>query len=437
MGSLHAARPRVREGAVPRAHERRVVRVLEHGHRENASTSNLTLPIDENTRFAGAAARRSHELEQRRDVVAFLVRRVPRETQHEGLGRVVEDHVDLPHAARAACGASPIWPRAMGAYSSRNTSATLPPSDRAAWTRAAAGADRASSSKATSSRKSALRWPHFLQACWWMWPRVRRARAAPRHLFAVAQDRDDFPQHLGHVEVRAGRQLAPDALAGLVVAPLGQRRTQTVDRRVDARVRALGARAERVAEVPQRVRLARGSSAPSPSSRRKVGDWESTAMIASSEQFDRRSTSTGPSGTTKSESDRARGRLAVALPRRRVLDGGRGPERVRRRRRRARRGPSRGGRRHPRRLGRRRRGQAGGRAPGQRRRRPRGRRRDRRDRRRRRRRRLGAPRRQLLGAAARSLRRRRRRGRRRGCGRRRRVLLDPRLRRGVLLLFRM
>ena len=44
-------------------------------------------------------------------------------------------------------------------------------------------------------------------------------RAAP---LRRAQDRDDFPQHLGHVEVRAARrQLAPDALAGLVVAPLG------------------------------------------------------------------------------------------------------------------------------------------------------------------------------------------------------------------------
>ena len=73
---------------------------------------------------------------------------------------MLEDHVDFARALRPARVAA-TW-RAC-ACASRNTSATLPPSDRAAWTRAAAGADRASSSKATSSRKSALRWPHFLR----------------------------------------------------------------------------------------------------------------------------------------------------------------------------------------------------------------------------------------------------------------------------------
>ena len=92
-------RPRVR--AVPRAHERRVVRVLEHRHREEV---HLELDLADRREHAFRREPRvaPDELEQRRDVVALLVRRVPREAQHEGLGRVVEDHVDFARPRRPA-----------------------------------------------------------------------------------------------------------------------------------------------------------------------------------------------------------------------------------------------------------------------------------------------------------------------------------------------
>ncbi|CAH0377025.1 unnamed protein product [Pelagomonas calceolata] len=97
-------RPRVR--AIPRAHERRVVCVLEHRHREQV---HLELDLADRREHAFCRELRvaPHELEQRRHVVALLVRRVPREAQHERLRGTLEDHVDFARPRRVYPRASP------------------------------------------------------------------------------------------------------------------------------------------------------------------------------------------------------------------------------------------------------------------------------------------------------------------------------------------
>ena len=91
-----------------------------------------------------------------------------------------------------------------------------------------------------------------------MWPRVRSAKAAARHFFAVPRTDTTSPK------TSATSRCAPPVASSLrtpspssSLPARGQRRAETVNRRVDLGVRAPGARAERVAEAPQRRRTAR------------------------------------------------------------------------------------------------------------------------------------------------------------------------------------